>query len=167
MNLSQVNFYKLTKDSLEKILPRLMEKIYISGKKAVILSASSERVEHLNYCLWTYTPLSFLPHGSALDECASEQPIWLTDTLERPNDAEVLIVTEGVALDLSLAFQKVLCLFSGHNKTECLQASALYEQSKKQGISTVFWEQQMKGWEKKEEILAKASSTPSFFYTLS
>ncbi len=47
-------------------------------------AASAERIEHLNALLWTYDEASFLPHGSARDGNAANQPIWLSERDREP-----------------------------------------------------------------------------------
>ena len=42
------------------------------------IAGSDERVESLNAQLWTYKERGFLPHGSAKDGFAEDQPGWLT-----------------------------------------------------------------------------------------
>ena len=64
---TEVNFYHLTKSSLEDALPRLLLKTLQAGERAVVLLGSPERVDALNTHLWTYDPNGFLPHGSARD----------------------------------------------------------------------------------------------------
>ncbi len=61
---TEVNFYHLTRSSLEAALPRLLAKTLQAGERAVVMLGSSERVDALNTHLWTYDPNGFLPHGA-------------------------------------------------------------------------------------------------------
>ena len=63
----EIAFYQLRRTPLEKALPKLLEKVLESGRRAVVLAASEERAEALNAALWTYEQGSFLPHGTARD----------------------------------------------------------------------------------------------------
>jgi DNA polymerase IIIc chi subunit len=67
---TEVNFYHLTKSSLEDALPRLLLKTLQAGERAVVMLGSPERVDALNTHLWTFDHDSFLPHGAA--EVAAE-----------------------------------------------------------------------------------------------
>ena len=69
-----------------------MEKVLARGSRAVVVAGSEERVEHLNALLWTYDDRGFLPHGSARDGFAAEQPVYLTTEEENPNAATVLVL---------------------------------------------------------------------------
>lgn len=88
--MAQVDFYHLQNQTLENVLPRLLEKAYSTGKKIVVKIGNEERVEFINSTLWTYNDQSFLPHGSKKDGFGEEQPIWLTAGNDVPNGAEFL-----------------------------------------------------------------------------
>ena len=45
---TEVNFYHLTRSSLEDTLPRLLAKTLQAGERAVVLLGSAERVDALN-----------------------------------------------------------------------------------------------------------------------
>ena len=91
----QVTFYELTTTTLEKTLPKILEKVFESGLKALVCLDSTERLKSVDSSLWTYTTLGFLPHGSAFDpkEFHAHQPIWLTTGDDDPINANVLVVT--------------------------------------------------------------------------
>lgn len=92
---TEVNFYHLTRSSLEDALPRLLVKTLQAGERAVVMLGSPERVDALNTHLWTYGEDSFLPHGSARDGEADRQPVWLTHLDENPNGAAFLFIADG------------------------------------------------------------------------
>src|SRR5260370_1080020 len=62
---TEVNFYHLTKSSLDDALPRLLQKTLQAGERAVVMVGSPERVDALDTHLWPYDPNGFLPHRSA------------------------------------------------------------------------------------------------------
>mgnify|MGYP001038588715 CR=1 FL=1 len=79
--MSRVDFYHLQSQTLENVLPKLLEKAYETGKSVLVRVGNEERVEFLNALLWTYNDQSFLPHGSKKDGNAELQPIWLAPTI--------------------------------------------------------------------------------------
>ncbi len=85
--MTDIGFYHLTGMPLERALPKLLERVLRSGKRAVVMAGSEERVESLNAMLWTYRQDSFLPHGSARDANPEAQPVWLTAKDENPINA--------------------------------------------------------------------------------
>lgn len=147
--MTDVSIYRLTASPLEKTLPKLMEKVLQGGKRAVIVSPSKERVEVLNVLLWTYTTLTFLPHGSATDGFADQQPIWLTDQVENPNGAEILVLCDGAETDKLDGFGRVLDLFDGNDEDATIQARKRVQTYKSHNHAVTFWQQGPNGaWEK-------------------
>jgi DNA polymerase-3 subunit chi len=148
--MTEVGFYHLTASPLEAALPRLLEKVLAGGYKAVVMAGSRERVEALNAQLWTYNPGSFLPHGSASDGNAAEQPIWLTDKDENPNQANVLVLTEGVRSAHIAEFVRCLDLFDGADAEAVARARERWTECRANGLTVTYWQQTAAGgWEKK------------------
>src|SRR6266404_6464604 len=75
---TEILFYHLQRQPIERILPALLEKSLERGWRVVVQAASEERVEALDAHLWTYRDDSFLPHGTWREPQAQEQPILLT-----------------------------------------------------------------------------------------
>lgn len=57
--MSRVDFYHLQNQTLENVLPKLLEKAYETGKKVKIKVGNEERVEFINTFLWTFNDQSF------------------------------------------------------------------------------------------------------------
>jgi DNA polymerase-3 subunit chi len=147
--MTEVGFYHLTATPLEAALPRLLEKVLASGLRAVVMAGSAERVDALNTQLWTYSPGSFLPHGSAADGNAADQPIWLTDQDENPNGAGVLVLTEGVRSERIGDFTRCLDLFDGADPEAVAAARLRWSDCKSRGFTIAYWQQTSSGgWEK-------------------
>ena len=62
--MTEILFYHLQRQPLERVLPPLLEKSLERGWRVVVQAASDERVEALDAHLWTYRDDSFLPHGT-------------------------------------------------------------------------------------------------------
>ena len=62
--MTEVLFYHLERQPLERVLPELLEKCLERGWRAVVQVGSDERSEALDGHLWTYRT-RFLPHGTA------------------------------------------------------------------------------------------------------
>ena len=146
--MSTINFYHLTSSPLGKALPKLMEKVYGSGAKALVLTASDEQTEELNRQLWTYTTKFFLPHGAKEDGYSDKQPIYLSNKEENPNNATIMAFV-GLAKPESLTvFDKYLYLFDGNNQEEVAEARIRWKAYKDQGHTLTYWQQTEKGaWE--------------------
>ncbi len=151
----EISFYHMTRTTLEAALPQMLEKTLERGQRAVVRAGSAERVEALNGWLWTYRDRTFLPHGSAQDGHAALQPVWLTDKDERPNEAQVLFLTDGAtsgAGDGGLAdFERCAVLFDGNDEAALAAARAQWAGLKDAGHDLTYWQQTGEGrWEKKD-----------------
>src|SRR5438105_15086555 len=111
--MAEIGFYHLQATPLERALPRLLERARAGGYRIVVRAGSAERVEHLNALLWTYDEASFLAHGSARDGNPAGQPIWLTDRVENPNAAALLVLVDGVEAEDLAGFTRVADMFDG------------------------------------------------------
>lgn len=143
--MTEVRFYHLTRTPLEVALPLMLERTLERGQRAVVQAGSLERVEALNNLLWTYNDRSFLPHGSAADGFAAEQPIWLTAADELPNRAEVLFLTDGVRSSLVETVSLCAVLFDGGNDAAVSDARAHWRTLKEAGHALTYWQQDEAG----------------------
>jgi DNA polymerase-3 subunit chi len=150
MGMTEVNFYHLTRSTLEQALPRLLEKALQTGARAVVMAGSAERVEALNAHLWTYDANAFLPHGSAKDGNAALQPVWLTPYDENPNGATLLFLTDGARSQKLGEFARCFELFDGRDEGAVAAARERWKQLKAEGHAIAYWQQTDRGgWEKK------------------
>ena len=151
--MTEVGFYHLTRTALEPALGQLLTKVLESGKRAVVMASSEERVEALTKGLWTYQTDSFLPHGSVKDGRAEEQPIYLTEKPEVPNGATVLILVDNAVADpLPAGIERVLVMFDGQDETAVASARGLWKSHQEKSDRLVYWQQTERGgWKKARE----------------
>ena len=143
--MAELGFYHLTRTPLEEALPRLLEKVVESGKRAVLRAAGEERLEVLNRALWTYTNDSFLPHGTRADGSADAQPVYLTTAVENPNGAAILVLVDAAeAPDLG-TFERCLELFDGRDERAVALARARWKAAQADGHQVVYWRQNERG----------------------
>jgi DNA polymerase III subunit chi len=148
--MSEVWLYHLQRQALEEVLPPLLEKVLASKKRAVVILSSEERVEAIDNLLWTYDDRGFLPHGSARDGFAAEQPIWLTAIDENPNGAEILVLADGALSARMAEYRRCLDLFDGNDPASVAAARSRWTGYKEAGHDVAYWQQDGRGkWEKK------------------
>jgi len=148
--MTEVSFYHLERQSLDQVLPKLMERVMGAGLRAVVLAGSRERVERLNTLLWTYDDASFLPHGAREDGNLAEHPIFLTTEEENPNGATVLAVIDGLKPTYIGDFDRCLDIFNGNDEADVSDARERWKKYKADGHEVVYWQQSPQGkWEKK------------------
>ena len=147
---TEVNFYHLTRSSLEDALPRLLTKTLQAGERALVLLGSNERVDALNTYLWSYDPAGFLPHGAAKDGEATRQPVWLTHLDENPNGATFLFVADRAQSERVADYKRCFELFDGRDDDAVAAARERWKTYKAAGHAVVYWQQTAAGgWEKK------------------
>lgn len=146
--MTEVGFYHLRSLTLDRALPQLLEKAYAGGYRIVLIAGSAERIDHLNALLWTYSDAAFLPHGSAKDGNAAGQPIWLTVEDENPNQADMLVLVDGVTSQQLGRYKRVLDVFDGNDEAAVAAARQRWQQAKAAGHGLTYWQQTEKGWEK-------------------
>ncbi|MFI4988099.1 MAG: DNA polymerase III subunit chi [Alphaproteobacteria bacterium] len=148
--VSAVWFYHLQRQRLEAALPALLERVLATGKRAVVMLGSKERVEAIDNLLWTYEERSFLPHGSAADGFAAAQPVWLTEADENPNGAEILVLADGARSQHVAEFARCLELFDGNDDAAVAAARLRWQGYQEAGHEVVYWQQDARGkWERK------------------
>lgn len=159
--MAEVGFYHLTRSRLEEALPRLLEKAYAAGQRAIVRVGDEERLELLNRALWTYAADSFLPHGSRADGNAERQPIYLTTSEENPNGATLLLLVDGAAAPDLAAFTRCLDLFDGGDPEAVERARARWREALAQGHRCVYWQQTERGgWTKAAAHEPEGGSEP-------
>ena len=150
--MTQVDFYHLQKQSLENVLPKLLEKAYATGKPIKVKVGNEERVEFINSALWSYDEQSFLPHGSKKDGFGEEQPIWISAGDDAPNQAVFLFLVDGAAVtpDVLSQYERVFNIFDGNSEAALNQARAFWKELKTSGNTINYWQQDDAGkWNKK------------------
>lgn len=148
--MSEIRFYHLQRASLEDTLPVMLERAYARGDRALVVAGSPERVEALAAHLWTYRPDGFLPHGSAKDGDAAEQPIYLTAGAESPNTAKILFLCDGAARQDVGGFALVCEMFDGNDDIAVAAARDRWKAYLQSGHQLIYYQQSPGGkWEEK------------------
>jgi DNA polymerase-3 subunit chi len=148
--MTEVLFYHLSRQPLERVLPDLLEKCLERQWRAVVQLGSEERRDALDAHLWTYREEAFLPHGTAKDGSAEAQPIWLTVGADNPNGATVCFLADSVDIGEPHAYARVVVLFDGNDDDAVQRARLSWTAVKAAGHTATYWQQSEQGrWERK------------------
>ncbi len=148
--MTEVLFYHLERQPLERVLPTLLERTLERGWRAVVQCGSAERLEALDGWLWTYRDDSFLPHGTVRDGPADMQPIFLTTGDENPNGANVRFLVEGATILDFASYDRVVQIFDGHDAAAIALAREEWRRAKAAGCEVTYWQQADNGrWERR------------------
>jgi DNA polymerase-3 subunit chi len=152
--MTEILFYHLKGQTLEQVLPALLQKSLERGWRCVVQASSDERVEALDAHLWTWRDDAFLPHGTARDPDLAEQPIVLTATMENPNAAPVRFLVDGANLAAdAMSYERIVLLFDGDDPEAVEMARARWSEAKAAGAAVTYWEANEKGrWERQNDV---------------
>jgi len=149
--MTEILFYHLQNQPLERVLPTLLEKSLERGWRVIVQAASEERIEALDAHLWTFRDDSFLPHGTHKQPEAAEQPILLTVNDDNPNQAEVRFLIDGAPVpDDASPYQRIVLLFDGDDEEAVAAARTRWTLAKEKGLDATYWQPDAQGrWVKK------------------
>ena len=148
--MTEILFYHLKGQTLEQVLPMLLQKSLERGWRVVVQASSDERVEALDAHLWTWRDDAFLPHGMSRDPEATEQPIVLTASAENPNGAAVRFLVDGANLAADVGnYERIVLLFDGEDPEAVEMARARWNEAKRTGAEVTYWKADENGrWQR-------------------
>ena len=148
--MTEVLFYHLENQPLERVIPVLLEKSLERGWTAVIEAGSRERAEALDTVLWTYRDDSFLPHGLAGTAADERQPVLITTETDNPNGANVRFFVDRAVPQAVAGYDRVVYLFSGHDPEAVAEARLAWKALSVPENAVTYWQQDPGGrWVKK------------------
>ena len=149
--MTEILFYHLQHQPLERVLPALLEKSLERGWRVVVQTASEERAEALDAHLWTYRDDSFLPHGTWRESDGREQPILLTVHDDNLNGARVRFLIDGAPLPADVAaYDRIVLIFNGEDPDAVDAARARWSEAKRNGSEVTYWQPDERGrWQRK------------------
>jgi DNA polymerase-3 subunit chi len=149
--MSEILFYHLQRQPIERVLPALLERSIDRGWRCVVESPLAERIAELDDQLWTYSEESFLPHARAGEPDADAEVIVLANGPENPNDALVRFLLDGAELPQSLtAYRRIVVIFDGGDDVAIGKARADWKAARASGHDCTYWQEDVAGrWIKK------------------
>ncbi|MCH2487153.1 MAG: DNA polymerase III subunit chi [Erythrobacter sp.] len=112
----RVDFYQLTRDPVERVVPVLARKTLQAGERMLVVSADAEQRQSIGEALWQ-EGAHFLANGEAGEPHAARQPILLSDSCQAPNEARFLLLADGVWREDANGFARTFLMF-GPAQTE-------------------------------------------------
>jgi len=144
---AEVTLYQLTTHPLEKVLPRILEKVYDGGLRALVVTDSAEQMQMLNASLWTYSSGAFLPHGADGNKMVdpADNPIWISVDPVNKNSATVLVLTNGRQADDLAGYTRCVDIFDGNDPAMLNAAEKRQADYQTNGHPIVYWKQTLNG----------------------
>jgi DNA polymerase-3 subunit chi len=107
----QVDFYQLTRDPAEKVLPAIAQRILDNKGRLLIISDDAGQLDAISGALWTARPDSFLAHAKSGEGDDALQPILLSHDTDAPNSAKFVALADGNWRTVSEDFERIFYLF--------------------------------------------------------
>lgn len=149
--MAEILFFHLQSRPLEQVLPTILDRAISRGQRVVVEVSSQERQSVVDDHLWTYADESFLPHVTALEADAAENPVVITTQGHNPNAAQVRICADGVRIpDAMQDYERVVLIFDGDDPEALTAAREDWKKARASGHAASYWQQDEAGrWEKK------------------
>src|SRR3546814_18860978 len=111
--MARVDFYGLSRDPAERVLPAIANRVLGGGERLLIVAGPAMQRQAIDAALWTLQPASFLPHAMAATPDAALEPILIAGALSLPaaNGARHVALADGEWRGEALAFDRVFLLF--------------------------------------------------------
>ena len=137
-----VDFYYLERSPLERVLPRICERVIGEGERLLVVSGE-DLLRQIDGFLWTYAAESFLPHGRADAPRGQEQPILLSPDVRPLNGARNVALADGLWRDEALGFERTFYFF---DKLSLDTARGSWRALKERpGVERRYWKQDEQG----------------------
>ena len=144
--MTEVLFYHLQQQPLERVLPQLLARSVERGWRVVVQVASDERMDALDAHLWTYRDDSFLPHGTAREGDAAAQPVLLTTADHNPNGASVRFLIDSAPIPSDAGnYERIVLVFDGADEDAVTTARERWTEAKAKGFAVTYWQPDEQG----------------------
>lgn len=140
----QVDFYHLTRDPAEKLVPMLASKCLDADARVLLVSGNEDQRDRLSKALWTHNATSFLAHDFSGSEKEAHQPILISGDCHAPNAARFILLTDGQWRTEALEFDRAFYLFTGDEIAEA--RTTWRDLSDKDGVTPRYWKQDGGRW---------------------
>ena len=107
----QVDFYQLTRDPAEKVLPAIAQRILDNKGRLLIISDDAGQLDAISAALWTARADSFLAHAKSGESDDALQPILLSHDTDAPNGAKFVALADGNWRAVTQDFERIFYLF--------------------------------------------------------
>ncbi len=141
----KVDFYHLTRSPLDRVLPRIAQRLHDDGERLLLLSDDAEQRRHLDMLLWSYAPDSFLAHAEAGAGDDALQSVLIASEPTDANAARNVAIVDGRWRDDALTFDRAFHFF-GEDHIAAARA-AWKGLADRDDVERRYWWQGDGGWE--------------------
>jgi DNA polymerase-3 subunit chi len=140
----RVDFYQLSRDPAEGVLPVIARNSLKAGERLLVVSADNDQLGRISEALWSRTADAFLAHGFAGEAHDARQPVLLANDVAPGNGARFLAIADGIWRDGDPPFARTFYIF---DEVTLQPARACWRMlGQREGIERRFWKQQGGKW---------------------
>ena len=142
----KVDFYHLTRQPLDRVLPQIAEKVVAAGDRLLIVAGDDAERTRLDRLLWSYAPDSFLPHAQVGGDDDKAQPILIAGEIDAANGARQVALADGIWRPDALDFDRAFHFFDEERTADA--RVAWRSLADREGIERRYWKHNDQGrWE--------------------
>ena len=140
----RVDFYQLSRDPAELVVPLLARATKKAGEKLLVVSEDAEQIDRIDKQLWEQAPDAFLAHGKVGEAHDARQPVLLSSAMAAPNNAKYVVLADGKWREETGDFERAFLLF-GDDRLQ--DARACWKSlGDVDGMERNFWKQEGGKW---------------------
>lgn len=139
----RVDFYQLSRDPAEKVVPLLARNTMNAGQRLLVVSGDAAQLDRIGQALWEPKE-SFLANGRAGQPHQERQPILLSDSAEPANGARFVALADGLWREGETPFERTFLLF-GEATLEAAR-DCWRRLGQRAGLERHFWKQEGGRW---------------------
>jgi DNA polymerase-3 subunit chi len=139
----RVDFYQLSRDPAELVLPALAQGTLKASERMLVVSEDEGQLTRISEALWTKVPESFLAHGMAGGEHDARQPILLSQEPVPANGARYLALADGMWREFD-SVTRVFLLFPPERIDDARGTWRML--GKREGVERKYWRQEGGKW---------------------
>lgn len=140
----QVDFYQLSRDPVDKVLPAIAARLLGAGQRLLVVAGDGARLDKISAGLWGGPPESFLAHGRAGEGNDAVQPVLLADNCLAANGARHIALVDGIWRDEALEYERAFYFFDGETIEGARESWRVL--SKREDVTPRFWRQEGRKW---------------------
>jgi DNA polymerase-3 subunit chi len=139
----RVDFYQLTRDPVEDVLPLIARNTLDTGARLLVVSEDEAQLGRVSAALWAKVPETFLAHGRAGGTNDPRQPILLSDRPDPANGATFMALADGVWREAA-GLDRIFLLFPPDRIDDARDCWRML--GKRDGVERKYWRQDGGKW---------------------
>lgn len=133
--MTRIDFYSNVESKLHTVC-KIAARAIRSNRRVIILTADESTSRSVDKLLWTYQPISFLPHTNIKARLAHKSPILIAEELESSPHTDVLVNLKSECPPIFSRFERLIEIV-GTETEDKVTARGRWKHYKDRGYSIV------------------------------